>query len=1211
MNNKKFDGVDHPTREVADLRDLILSSCELFGDKTAYLQKDKPGGTYRSIKYAQVLQDMNALGTGLIDLGLKDKKIALIGDTSYYWFLSYFATVCGVGVIVPLDKNLPPEELYGIVKRSGASALIFDSKSEKRLAEVFKDVCNLEHFICMTERSDIEGHKILSLPEIIKAGRALLAGTGARGTDGTGAGDTHGDRRFLDAEIDPNAMCTLIFTSGTTGSAKGVMLSHKNISANVVNMSKRMRLGENWIVLSILPTHHTFENTCVDWTTFYQGKTLAICEGIKYITQNMKEVKANCMVGVPLVFEKIHKSMFKQAEKSGQLEKLERAIELSKRMKLYNSPQVMKRMFKSVHEALGGSMQQFIAGGAAIDPKVIEDFEAMGIPMMQGYGMTECAPIIAVNQNNYSIASSVGRPMSGTTVKIENPDSDGIGEIVVKSPSIMLGYYEDQAATDEVIRNGWLYTGDLGRMDEDGFLYVTGRKKTVIVTKGGKNIFPEELEEKIKENELVKEVLVHGVTDKRVGNVLVTADIQPNFALLNKMHGEMNSSEVYDFYRDLIDKLNDTLPEYKAIKRINIREKDFEMTTTGKIKRYGNFVEGDETGGSMDYRAIKEEEKKHAEKVIANIAASTDPYLRYKTGRPITDIKQMFNSSVELYGDHVAFRQKFVKGEPYTEITYKQAQADVNGLGTALINRGLKGKRIAIIGDTYYQWESTYLAVIGGVGIVVPLDKELPPEDLKYLVQDAEVSAVLFSKRFEETFKEMKASGDTKLELLVNMDAEMDLYLERGSTEGLHDDEIISWAQLVREGKERVAQGDRQFLDAEIVASDMAVILYTSGTTGFAKGVMLSNTNLAENLMAAPTILNVTDWDIFFSVLPVHHTYECTCAFLMPIYKGASIAFCEGLKYITKNLEEVRPTMLLGVPILIETLYKRIWKAAKEKGKDKTLKRLRAINRRTKKAKLDISKPFTKDILNVFGGRMRVIISGGAAIDPEILQFFNDIGIVGVQGYGLTECSPMAALNPDVEKDMKLASVGHLLPGMEVKIIDKDPDGIGEICFAGGNVMMGYYNNPEATNEVLIDGWFHTGDQGYVDEDDFIYITGRKKNVIITGNGKNVFPEELEYELSKSQYVAESMVWATDDDDSTNDTTIYATILIDKEEVEEALGANYTEEALHELIWRDVDAINENLPLFKKIRKIVIRKREFEKTTGKKIKRFVEDNKKA
>lgn len=596
------------------------------------------------------------------------------------------------------------------------------------------------------------------------------------------------------------------------------------------------------------------------------------------------------------------------------------------------------------------------------------------------------------------------------------------------------------------------------------------------------------------------------------------------------------------------------------------------------------------TTSNYDYKEIKNREIEHAIKVIDDIASSKDPYLRYKTGRPITDIKEMFESSVRKYGDNVAFRQKFKKGEPYTEITYKEALEDVNGLGTALINMGLKGKRISIIGDTNYQWESTYLAVIGGVGIVVPLDKELGKDDLEYLIKDADVSAIFYGKKYDSIFREMKESGNTSFEFLVNMDIESE-------ENGVH-----SWRELIEEGKKLVAEGDRSFIDAEIIADDMAVILYTSGTTGFAKGVMLSNSNLVENLMAAPTILDVRPTDIFFSVLPVHHTYECTCAFLMPLYKGASIAYMEGLKYITKNLEEVRPTMLLGVPVLIETLYKRIWKAAKEGGKDQTLRKLLNINRKTKKFGLDISRPFTKDILKVFGGRMRVIISGGAAIDPDILQFFNDIGITAVQGYGLTECSPMAALNPDVEKDMRNASVGHLLPGMEVKVIDKDEDGIGEICFKGPNVMMGYYNNKAATDEVLIDGWFHTGDLGYVDSEDFVYITGRKKNVIITDNGKNIFPEELEYELSKVPYIAESMVWG-------NDKIIAATVTIDEDAVKEALGEEYTISDVEKLIWAEIDKINENLPFYKMIKKLVIRDKEFEKTTGKKIKRFVEENK--
>ena len=1183
MNNKKYDGVYYPVREVADLKDMIESSASLYKDVPAYLQKDKPGGTFQPITFGEFKEKMDALGTRLLDLGLGGKKIAVVGESCWQWILTYFAVVCGVGVIVPLDKNLPIDEMKSLVQRSGASALVYTKRSEKALAPLFEEKYDVEHFISMGQSEHSE--KALSLDELIEEGEQLLK---------------EGIRDYVDAEIDREQLATLMFTSGTTGTSKGVMLSHKNIVANVVSMSKLVHVPVGTKTLSILPIHHAYEFTCDICTCFYQGGTVVICEGIKYIQKNMNEVHNQIMLGVPLVFEKMYKGMWKQAEKQGEAEKLRKAIDLSKKLKLYNNPKLMKKLFKAIHQNFGNNITLLIAGGAAIDPKVIEDFEAMGLPMIQGYGMSECAPIIAVNQDRYSKAASVGKPMPGTKVRIENPDEDGIGEVVCKCDSVMIGYYNNQEATDEVLKDGWLYTGDLGYLDEDGFLYLTGRKKTVIVTKGGKNIFPEEVETVLMEDELIQEALVYGREDDKVGNVMITADIFPNYPLLKERFGEMSSSDVYHFYKELVDKTNKKMPTYKAIKRINIRETEFDKTTTGKIKRYGNFAADSvqtEPQEKPGYAQMKDAEMKRAKAFVKAISESTDPYVRYKESRPITDIKHMFETSAELYGDNVAFMQKFEKDAPYTAITYKQALADVNGLGTALINRGLKGKRVAVIGETCYQWESSYLAVLCGTGVVVPLDKELGEQELKAQIIDAEVSGVIFGGKFANLFREMKASGDTKLEVLVDFDIEA------------HEEEILSWKALVQEGKALVAQGDRQFLDAEIYGDEMSVILYTSGTTGIAKGVMLSHYNLASNLMSAPTILKVNPTDIFFSVLPVHHTYECTCAFLMPLYKGAAIAYCQGLKYITKNLEEVKPTMLLGVPVLIETLYKKIWKNVRAKGKEKMLKRLLAMNRKTKKMGVSISKPFTKEILEVFGGRMRVIISGGAAIDPEILQFFNDLDIVCVQGCGLTECSPMTALNPDVEKDMRLASVGHLLPGMEVRIAEPDEDGVGEICYKGDNVMLGYYKNPEATAEVMEDGWLHTGDLGYVDKENFIYITGRKKNVIITKNGKNVFPEELEYYLSAVPYISESMVWGEEVEDG-NDMTIAATVTLDEEEISEALGEAFTEEDAKELVWEAVDKINEKLPYYKKIKKLRIRREDFEKTTGKKIKRFVEGNKK-
>ncbi len=597
----------------------------------------------------------------------------------------------------------------------------------------------------------------------------------------------------------------------------------------------------------------------------------------------------------------------------------------------------------------------------------------------------------------------------------------------------------------------------------------------------------------------------------------------------------------------------------------------------------------------MDYTSQRKVDLQYAQGVVDMLNNSTDKYVVYKESRPIADLKHMLETSVQAYGDNVAFMQKFHKDEPYKSITYKEAFETVNALGTALINAGLKNKRIAVIGENCYQWATSYLAVICGTGVVVPLDKELGASELGQLIKESQASAVMFTEKYTDIFKEIKENGDSQLEILIKLNGDK------------QEENVLTWSGLIAEGKKLLEKGDRRFIDAEIDPDAMSELLFTSGTTGIAKGVMLSHKNICFDLMIAPTILRVHTWDIFFSVLPIHHTYEGTAGFLMPLYKGAAIAYCEGLKHIVKNLSEVRPTMFLGVPALFETLYKTIMKNIRKQGKEGLVKKVMALNKVTKKVGLDLNKKLLKDILKVFGGRMRVLISGGAAIDPAILQFFNDLGFIAVQGYGLSECAPMGALNPDQHKYMRNASVGHILPGMDVKIVDKDEDGIGEICLKGDNVMLGYYNNPEETAKVIKDGWFYTGDQGYIDDEKFIYITGRKKNVIIASNGKNVFPEELEYLLSKIPYVTESMVWGAEEK---GDIIIVAAIRPDMEEVEAVLGKDCNEEAVKKLLWDEVDKINAELPMFKKIRKIAVRNEEFEKNTSKKIKRFVESNKK-
>lgn len=601
----------------------------------------------------------------------------------------------------------------------------------------------------------------------------------------------------------------------------------------------------------------------------------------------------------------------------------------------------------------------------------------------------------------------------------------------------------------------------------------------------------------------------------------------------------------------------------------------------------------------MNYEEIKRNEMIRAERFIKECEESKDPYYVYKKrSRPITDFKHMMYTSAELYGENVAFMQRFKKGEPFRKITFNEALADINGLGTAMATLGLVGERVAVIGENCYEWGTCYLATTMGGGIIVPLDKELDEAEIKHLIIESESKAVMFTGKYLDMFARMVADGDTKLEVLVNLNGKE------------HTADAYSWELLVEEGKKHIENGNREFLDAEVIADQMGIMLFTSGTTGTSKAVMLSQSNICYDLMGAPYLIKVYEEDIFFLILPMHHTYACTASFLIPIYLGACCAFCEGLKYLTKNLQEIQPTFILGVPVIFESLYKTINKNVKKQGKEKLVGKVLKANRFTSKFGLNISQKLLKEITSVFGGRLRVMISGGAAIDPAILDFFNDLGFTAFQGYGLTETAPLVSINPDIHKKMRNSSVGHIMPGDSVKVIDKDEDGIGEICFKGPNIMMGYYKNEEETDKVLIDDWFHTGDLGYVDDENFIYITGRKKNVIITKNGKNVFPEELEYYLGKVSYVSECMVWADADEDG-QDSVIVATIKPDMDEVETVLGKKSEKIAeIEKLMWEEVDKINSKLPAFKKIVRIQIRLEEFEKNTSKKIKRFAKSNKK-
>lgn len=570
MNKRKYKDSYYEPREIGDLRELITSSASLFGTQTAFLVKDEHSEPFRPITFSQLMMDINALGTQFVKMGLKDKKIAVIGENSYEWVVTYFATTCGCGVVVPIDRELHPKEVANLMERAGVSALVHSSKLREKAEEALGILdMEVEYVVDMGIREDEEGK--LSFSQLIQKGKEALA---------------EGEREYLDAEINPDEMCALLFTSGTTGMAKGVMLSHTNLTANVYNMSKYVNV-EGGVGLSVLPMHHSYEMTCHILTGLYQGISIAICEGLKYIQSNLAEVRASVMLGVPLIFENMHKRLMRQAKAQGKLETMEKAIAYSRKFKLYNKPAIVKRMFKDVHNALGGNITHLIAGGAAINPKVIEDFEAMGFPMFQGYGMTENSPILAVNRDRYSKAASAGTAMPGTEIRIDDPDESGMGEVIARGPSVMLGYYDNEEATAENIVDGWLMTGDYGYLDEEGYLYITGRKKSVIVTKNGKNVFPEEIEFYLTESDYIEEALVHEEETKAGEDTVIKAEIYPNFnAIYSELEREVELDEVKDFISGIIDEINDEMPPYKRIKRFGVRKTEFVKTTTRKIKRY-------------------------------------------------------------------------------------------------------------------------------------------------------------------------------------------------------------------------------------------------------------------------------------------------------------------------------------------------------------------------------------------------------------------------------------------------------------------------------------------------------------------------------------------------------------------------------------------------------------------------------------------------
>ena len=567
---KKNYHLERKFREFRDMRDLLSESAEKYSEKVAYITKikgPKKEVNYIKTTYKSLYRQVQELGTALLDYGLKGERIAVLGENSFHWCLAWLAVPCGVGVVVPLDKGLPQEELESLIKRSNAKAIFADSKYFDTLEKI-RNAGNTNLSLIFGLDKAPEGS--LDVGEVMSRGADLL---------------DSGDRSYIDAEIDREAMSYLLFTSGTTQAAKGVMLSHKNLMSVNYGMNLEEYFVPNDVCMLFLPLHHIFGSQGMV-TFLSQGITCVFCDGIKYISANFKEYGVSVMMVVPLLLEKVYKKIMKGVEKEGKTKTLETGKKIcaaSEKVGIY----LRRKVFKQIIDQLGGRMRFFISGAAPLDPVVAKGLNDLGILTVSGYGLTETAPTIASETYRYVKAGSVGKQLTNLEIRIDEPNEDGIGELVVKGDGVMLGYYDDKVSTDEVLEpDGWFHTGDLAYIDSEGYVFICGRKKNVIVLKNGKNVFPEEIEELVNRLPYVSESMlfpIHNNDDLTLWlKVVYDKEYLDEFG--------MSVEDVEKKFAEDLDAINSSLPTYKAVKKFYISDIPTIKTTTAKTKRNEEMV---------------------------------------------------------------------------------------------------------------------------------------------------------------------------------------------------------------------------------------------------------------------------------------------------------------------------------------------------------------------------------------------------------------------------------------------------------------------------------------------------------------------------------------------------------------------------------------------------------------------------------------------
>ena len=561
----------------------------------------------------------------------------------------------------------------------------------------------------------------------------------------------------------------------------------------------------------------------------------------------------------------------------------------------------------------------------------------------------------------------------------------------------------------------------------------------------------------------------------------------------------------------------------------------------------------------------------------------------------LQSLKDIINIRYDLVLDKTAFVEKEAGKDRFENITYREIKNKINGLGTYMLNKlNITGEKIAVIGENSHKWYVTYMAVACGVGIIVPLDKGLPENEILSLIERSGVKAIVYSHRRSETIQNLRE--DLPEDMIY-----IDMQKEKSDKEALSMDEIIA------EGIKMIEKGDRSYIDAKIDREAFSVLLFTSGTSDKSKGVMLSHKNLCANVYSCSCVVPTFGKYTCFSILPMHHTYEFTLDYLFMTAAGGTIGICQGLKYFSKDIKLIKPDFVLCVPAFIERISKTIEKNIKDTGKAKMIKVVQKVATGFNKLGIDFRRKVFKQVQDGFGGNLKYLFCGAAPLDPELIDVMESYGFNFLQGYGLTETSPLVS-GTSLKFDAN-GTVGKAVEGVEIRVdLSKNEDensNIGEIIVKGDNVMLGYYNDPKATKEALKDGWFYTGDLGYFNVAGNLVITGRKKNVIVTANGKNIYPEEIENLINKLPFVSETMVYGKIKDKKSKDVIVAARVTLDREAIEQKYGEDNipSDYEIYDIVLEEIKRINRMLSTYKNVKELEIKKDEFVKTTTMKVKR--------